>query len=89
MSSIDKPAGKATGKSSASQQSEGGSSAGIVGQTSTFFRESVEELKKVQHPTRQETVQASLVTLLIMVLVSIVLSLFDFVFGRALNALIG
>lgn len=76
-------------KNSSGQQAEAPVSSGVVGNTAQFLRESVGELKKVQHPTRQETIQASLVTLLIMVLVSIVLSLFDFIFGRALNALIG
>lgn len=42
-----------------------------------FFGESVEELKKVSHPTRQETMQATLVTIFIMFVVSICLFLFD------------
>lgn len=43
----------------------------------SFLGDSVEELKKVSHPTRQETMQATVVTILIMAVVSMCLFLFD------------
>ena len=60
---------------------------GITKATS-FLRESVEELKKVQKPTRQETIQATVVTLGIMVFISLVLALFDFVFRKVVEGLL-
>lgn len=54
-----------------------------------FIRESKEELKKVHCPTRQETIQATVVTLFIMVFVSLVLFVLDLVLGRLMGALIG
>ncbi|MCB0331683.1 MAG: preprotein translocase subunit SecE, partial [Bdellovibrionales bacterium] len=57
-------------------------SAGIVGQTVGFLNESVEELKKVSVPTRQETIQATIVTMIIMVFVALCLFLLDFLFGN-------
>ena len=59
-----------------------------IGKASTFFKESVEELKKVHKPTKQETIQATLVTLGIMVFISVVLALFDFVFRKVVEAII-
>ena len=53
-----------------------------------YLRESVAELKKVTSPTRAETIQATLVTMLIMVFVSVSLFLMDLVFGRIINSLI-
>jgi preprotein translocase SecE subunit len=47
-----------------------------------FFSESREELGKVISPSRQETVQATMVTLFIIVVVSVLLALFDVIFGR-------
>ena len=52
---------------------------GLKGAVS-YVKESIEELKKVQRPTRQQTIQATLVTLAIMIFISVVLSLFDFLF---------
>jgi preprotein translocase SecE subunit len=46
-----------------------------------FLDESVQELKKVTTPTKQETIQATLVTLVIMTFVSICLFLMDWFFS--------
>lgn len=56
-----------------------------VARTVGFFRDSVDELKKVTHPTRQETTQATIVTLLIMFFVSICLFLFDWICTQIMN----
>ena len=47
-----------------------------------FFKECRDELHKVVKPTRQETIQATTVTLFIIVLVSVILALFDVIFNR-------
>ena len=54
----------------------------------SFFSEAKEELRKVSRPTRQETIQATMVTLFIVAFVSIMLSLFDFVFNQIMAAVI-
>ncbi|RMG40163.1 MAG: preprotein translocase subunit SecE [Candidatus Dadabacteria bacterium] len=54
----------------------------IIRQVSEFFSESVDELKKVSTPTRQETIQATMVTLLIMVVVSLSLLIMDWIFSN-------
>jgi len=68
--------------------SGGASGGGVVAQTSGFFHESVEELKKVTVPTRQETIQATLVTLIIMVFVAMCLFFMDFLFGSLMRSVL-
>ena len=53
-----------------------------------FFQESVDELKKVHHPTRQETIQASMVVLAMVVMFSIFLGLVDYVIGNVMQAVL-
>lgn len=57
-------------------------------QATEFFNESIEELKKVSAPTKQETIQATLVTILIMVVVAFSLLVLDFIFSKLMIALI-
>jgi preprotein translocase SecE subunit len=45
-----------------------------------FIGESIDELKKVHTPTRQETIQATLVTLAILLAFAIVLAGLDWIF---------
>ena len=55
---------------------------------SEFLRESLAELKKVHTPTRAETIQATLVTLFIMVFVAVVLFVLDVLFKGLMHALV-
>lgn len=55
---------------------------------SQYFTDSVEELKKVSAPTRQETWQATIVTILIISFVALVVACMDLIFGQALSALL-
>jgi preprotein translocase subunit SecE len=66
-----------------SEPSSGGSS-GLVG----YFKDSVVELKKVHTPTRSETIQATLVTIIIMIFISVTLAIFDLIFGRLTAAIL-
>ena len=70
---------------SASEKIEGDANAFQIG---AFLRESVNELKKVHSPTRQETVQATMVTLVIMVFVALMLFVLDLVFQSAMHAML-
>ena len=53
-----------------------------------FFSESFDELKKISTPTRQETIQATVVTLFIMVFVALVLFAMDVVFSTIMSSVI-
>ena len=53
-----------------------------------FVKGSVEELKKVTYPTRQETTQATLVTLLIIVFVAGCLFVLDLILNQLMLALL-
>ncbi len=67
----------------------------IVGQTPRgremfgFVREADVERRKVVWPTRQETLQTTLVVLVITVIVAILLFIMDSIFGWAVRRLIG
>ena len=53
-----------------------------------FFRECWDELKKVHPPTRQETVQATLVVLLMIVLFSVFLGATDLIVGELMQKIL-
>ena len=53
-----------------------------------YISESFDELKKVNRPTRQETLQATMVAIFIMLFVSFCLFLLDMVFSRIMLAII-
>ncbi len=53
-----------------------------------YFVASIDELKKVTHPTRQETVQATMVTFLIILFVAICLFLVDLIFNQLMLAVL-
>ena len=53
-----------------------------------FLRESWSELKKVSCPTRQETTQATIVVLIIMMIVAAFLAMADWVFSIAMRSLL-
>lgn len=63
--------------------------ASLPSRATGYFRESVEELKRVTTPTRQETMQATVVTLFIMFFVSVCLFLLDAIFSKFMAAIIG
>lgn len=60
----------------------------FISQPIAFINGSIEELKKVTHPTRQETMQATLVTLLIIVFVAACLFVLDVILNRLMLALL-
>lgn len=69
---------------------EAGTNSGAVatvGKTS-YFAASLAELKKVTHPTRQETIQATLVTLVIIGIVAVCLFILDLILNRLMLALL-
>ena len=60
----------------------------VLVRSKQYVSEAWDELKKVTYPTRQETVQAGIVTLVLIVSVAVVASLFDLVFGQLMKAIL-
>lgn len=54
-----------------------------------YFQESLAELRKITTPTRQEALQATLVTMLIIAFMSVCLFFLDFIFHKLIILLIG
>ena len=61
---------------------EGASGGLSIASGAAFFKECRDELRKVVKPTKQETIQATTVTLFIIVVVSLILALFDVIFSK-------
>lgn len=55
----------------------------------SFVKASLDELKKIVPPTRQETVQATLVTVFILGFVSLCLFVLDAIFNRVMFLVMG
>ena len=60
----------------------------LIGQGTTFIKECRTELDKVTHPTRQETIQATLVVLVIVIFVAGMLALMDVVFHSVMSTVL-
>jgi preprotein translocase subunit SecE len=61
----------------------------IVSRGVNYVSESVEELKKVQSPTRQETMRLTGVVVLIIVFISMCLFVMDLTFNWLMGKMIG
>ncbi len=53
-----------------------------------FARESWAELKKVHRPTRQETIQATIVVLVLVVIFAFFMGLTDLIIGQIMQGLL-
>ena len=62
---------------------------GFFARVARWFREMKSELKKVQWPTRKQTVNNTLIVIACVIVVGIFIALFDFVAGEAIGLLIG
>ncbi|MCB0338948.1 MAG: preprotein translocase subunit SecE [Bdellovibrionales bacterium] len=61
---------------------------GPIGQGREFISDSIVELKKVSVPTRQETVQATMVVIFMLFVVSIYLGMLDLIFKRLMESIL-
>ena len=68
--------------------SEASEKGDVVQRPAAFFRESWGELKKVSYPTRQETVQATIVVMFMIVAVAAYLGLLDLVFNQLMRSIL-
>ena len=62
---------------------------GFFARAGKWFRDMKSELKKVQWPTRKQTINNTLIVIACVIVVGIVIALFDFVAGEAIGLLIG
>ncbi len=61
---------------------------GFFARAGKWFRDMRSELKKVQWPTRKQTINNTLIVIACVIVVGIVIALFDFVAGEAISLLI-
>jgi len=54
-----------------------------------FFRETVAELKKVNWPTRKEATQLTVIVLLVVIVMSTLLGVLDYLFSRLFGFIVG
>ena len=62
---------------------------GLFARAGKWFRDMKSELKKVQWPTRKQTVNNTLIVIACVIVVGICIALFDYVAGEAIRLLIG
>lgn len=53
-----------------------------------FFREATSELKKVHPPTRQETIQATIVVLFMVAIFAAFMGLADYIVGNVMRSIL-
>ena len=53
-----------------------------------FFRDSKSELKKVQWPTRQQTINNTLIVIACVIVVGVFIWIFDYIAGSAIDVLL-
>ena len=62
---------------------------GIFARAGKWVRDMKSELKKVQWPTRRQTINNTLIVIACVVVVGVFIALFDFVAGEAIRLLLG
>ncbi len=62
---------------------------GFFARVGKWFRDMKSELKKVQWPTRKQTINNTLIVIACVIVVGIFIALFDFVASEAIGLLIG
>ncbi|MCI9352418.1 MAG: preprotein translocase subunit SecE [Lawsonibacter sp.] len=62
---------------------------GIFARIGKWFRDMKSELKKVQWPTKKQTINNTVIVIVCVVVVGVAIALFDFVAGEVIGLLIG
>ena len=81
-------AGDKAAKAKKDKKSDKNAKPGFFARAGKWFRDMKSELKKVQWPTRKQTVNNTLIVIACVVVVGIFIALFDFVAGEAIGLLI-
>ena len=66
-----------------------GKQIGVSANPVRFFQESWAELKKVHPPTKDETIQATVVVFIMMVIFAVLLGVFDIFAGNVMTWIMG
>ncbi len=70
------------------KKSEKNAKPGFFARVGKWLRDMKSELKKVQWPTRKQTINNTLIVIVCVIVVGIFIALFDFVAGEAIRLLI-
>ena len=62
---------------------------GFFARVGKWFRDMKSELKKVQWPTKKQTINNTVIVIVCVVVVGVAIALFDFVAGEVIGLLIG
>lgn len=62
---------------------------GLFARMTTFFRQVIDELKKVVTPTRKELINYSVVVTIFVIIMMLLVSLLDFLFGLGASFVFG
>ena len=81
-------AGKAAQKADKAKKPEKKSKPGFFARTGKWLKEMKSELKKVQWPTRKQTINNTLIVIACVIVVGIFIWLFDYVADNAIKLLI-
>ena len=76
-------------KEKSDKKPEKKSKPGLFTRIKQWCKETKAELKKVQWPTRKQTINNTLIVIACVVVVGVFIALFDFVAGEAIGLLIG
>ncbi len=60
---------------------------GFFARVSKWFKDMKGELKKVQWPTKKQTINNTVIVIICVIVVGIVIGAFDFIAGRAIEAI--
>ena len=71
------------------KKAEKKSKPGFFARAAKWFKDMKSELKKVQWPTRKQTINNTLIVIACVVIVGVFIWLFDYVAGQGISALIG
>ena len=80
---------KAVQASKKDKKSDKNAKPGFFARVGKWFRDMKSELKKVQWPTRKQTINNTLIVIACVIVVGIFIALFDFVAGELIGLLIG
>ena len=79
---------KAVQASKKDKKSDKNAKPGFFARVGKWFRDMKSELKKVQWPTRKQTINNTLIVIACVVVVGIFIALFDFVANQAISLII-
>lgn len=84
---LEKTKPEAAEKAKKDKKSEKNKKPGFMDRVSKWLRDMKGELKKVQWPSRKQTINNTIIVIVCVIVVGIVIGAFDFIAGRAIEAI--